>query len=115
MSPATHQSRVKHSTAKPLGSLSQICKHWEQSDSAVECLTRDRWVAGLSLIVVTALCAIKPSLVLVRHRKTRPDIAEKILIGGKESNQTKQKPACSECSNEPIQINLRCVSLKNNR
>ena len=29
-----------------------------------------------------------PSLVLVLHRKTRPFITEKLLVGRKESNQT---------------------------
>ena len=89
VTPATHQSQIKHSTAKPLSSLSQIWKHWEHSGSVVECLTRDWWVAGLSLTSVTALCTwarpINPCLVLVRHRKTRPDIAEKYWLGGKQN------------------------------
>ena len=33
---------------------------------------------------------INPSLVLVQPRKTRPFITEKLLMGRKESNQTKQ-------------------------
>ena len=32
---------------------------------------------------------INPSLVLVQHRKTRPFITERLLMRGKESNQTK--------------------------
>ena len=33
---------------------------------------------------------INPSLVLVKPRKTRPFITERLLMGRKESNQTKQ-------------------------
>ena len=33
--------------------------------------------------------AINPSLVLVQHRKNRPYITERLLMGRKESNQTK--------------------------
>ena len=33
---------------------------------------------------------INPSLVQVQPRKTRPFITERLLMGGKESNQTKQ-------------------------
>ena len=49
----------------------------------VECLTRDRGVAGYSLIGVNALCPwaghINPCLVLVQPRKTRPDITVELL------------------------------------
>ena len=49
------------------------------------CLTRDRGTAGSGLTGVTALCPsarhINPSLVLVQHRKTRPFITERLLIG----------------------------------
>ena len=62
----------------------------EQSGSMVECLTRGREAAGSSL---NALCPwarhINPSLALVQPRKTRPCIAERLLMGHKESNQTK--------------------------
>ena len=34
---------------------------------------------------------INPSLVLVRPRKTRPFITERLLMGRKESNQTNKK------------------------
>ena len=64
----------------------------ERSGSVVECLTRDRRAAGSSLTGVTALSLsknINPSLVLVQPRKTRPFITEKLLMGCKESNQTK--------------------------
>ena len=60
----------------------------------VECLTRDREAAGLSLTDITALCPlarhINPSLVLVQPRKTRPFITERLMMGCKESNQIKQ-------------------------
>ena len=47
----------------------------EHSGSVVECLTRDRGAAGLSLV-------------LVQPRKTRPYITERLLMGCKETNQT---------------------------
>ena len=60
----------------------------------VECLTRDPGAAGSSLTGVTALWSlsknINPSLVLVQPRKTRPCLIERLLMGRKESNQTKQ-------------------------
>ena len=66
---------------------------WEHSGSVVECLTRDRGAVGSSLTGVTALCPwpihINPSLVLVQPRKTRPYINKRLLMRGKESNQTK--------------------------
>ena len=59
-----------------------------------------QWLSGrvlyLSLTGVTALCPdslsknINPSLVLVQPRKTRPFITERLLMGRKESKQTKQ-------------------------
>ena len=61
----------------------------------IGCLTRDRGAAGSSLTSMTALCRqarhINPSLVLVQPRKTRPYITERLLMGRKESNQTKIK------------------------
>ena len=42
--------------------------------------------------VVSLSKNINPSLVLVHSRKTRPFITERLLMGRKESNQTKQKP-----------------------
>ena len=51
----------------------------------VECLTRDRRVAGLSITVADPLCPwarhINPCSVPVQPRKTRPDITEKMLTG----------------------------------
>ena len=66
---------------------------WESSGSVVESLTRDRGAAGLSHTGVTELSLsknINPSLVLVQPRKTPPFITERLLMGCKESNQTKQ-------------------------
>ena len=40
--------------------------------------------------VVSLSKNISPSLVLVQPRKTHPFITERLLIGRKESNQTKQ-------------------------
>ena len=57
----------------------------EHRGSVVKCLTRDRGAAGLSLTGVLVLCPsarhIYPCLVLVQHRKTRPNITEKLLTG----------------------------------
>ena len=52
----------------------------------VECLTRDRGVAGSSLTGVSVLCPrakthLIPCLVLVQPAKTRPDITGKLLTG----------------------------------
>ena len=37
---------------------------------------------------------IYPSLVLVQPRKTRPCLTERLLMGGKESNQTNKQTSC---------------------
>ena len=59
----------------------------------VEWLTRYRGTAGSSLTRAPALCPwarhINPNLVLVQPRKTRTYITERMLMGRKESNQTK--------------------------
>ena len=64
----------------------------ERSASMVECLARDQGAAGSSLTRGIALCPlarqINPSFVLVQPRKTIPYIAERLLMGHKESNQT---------------------------
>ena len=64
------------------------------SGSVVECLTRDRGAAGLSLTSVTALWSLSKThfstLVLVQPRKTHPCLTERLLMGCKESNQTNQ-------------------------
>ena len=58
---------------------------WYIGSAVVECSTRDRGVVGSSLIGVTALCPwarhINLYLILVKLRKTRPDINEKMLTG----------------------------------
>ena len=62
----------------------------ERSGSVVECLTRDRRAAGSSLTGVTGLWSLsKTHLVLVHPRKIRPCVTEILLMGRKESNQTK--------------------------
>ena len=59
----------------------------ECSGLTVECLTRDR---GFEPHCAVSLSKnINPSLVLVQPRKTRPYITERLLMGRKESNQTK--------------------------
>ena len=64
-----------------------------RSGSVVECLTRDRGIAGLSLTGTTALCPctrrIYPSLVLIHPKKTPPDIAEN-FFDWDVTNQIKQ-------------------------
>ena len=69
-----------------------VCR--EPSGSGVECSTRHWGVSGLSLTSVTELCPwarhISPSLVLVQPRKTHSYISERLLMGLKESNQTKK-------------------------
>ena len=61
----------------------------------VERLTRDRGGRGFEphrgRCVVSLSKNIYPSLVLVQPRKTRPFITERLLMGRKESNQTKTK------------------------
>ena len=67
----------------------------ERSGSVVECLTRDRGAAGSSLTGVTAFWSLRhiyPSFVLVQPMKTRPCLTEILLMGRKESNQTKPLP-----------------------
>ena len=71
------------------------------SGSVVEGLTQDRGAAGSNLTGVTALCPqarhINPSLVLVQPRKTHPYITVRLLMGLKESNQTKTKQTTIKC------------------
>ena len=75
----------------------------------VECSTRDWEAAGSSLTGVTALCPwtrhIDPRLVLVQPRKTRPYITVRLLMGFKESNQTKR--ICNSCNLIPIPAVLK--------
>ena len=44
---------------------------------------------------------INPSLVLVQHRKTHPNITERLLMGRKESNQTNNKTKQKSMKNYP--------------
>ena len=71
-----------------------------RSGSVVQCLTRDRGAAALSLTGVTALFPwarhINPRLVLVQPRKTHPYITEILLKGCRELNQTNKLPATPE-------------------
>ena len=79
----------------------------ERSGSVVECLNRDLRAAGSSLTGVTSLCPwashINPSLALIKPRKTRPYIAERLLMGRKESNQTNKIPIM--CVKVTIKLN----------
>ena len=57
----------------------------------VECLTRDRGFGPHRHHCIVSLSKNNnPSLVLVQPRKTRPYITQRLLMGCKESNQTKQ-------------------------
>ena len=66
----------------------------ERDGSVVECLTRDRGVAGLSLTRSTALCPWARHFILcleiVQPRKSCPDMTGKYWLWRKESNLTKQ-------------------------
>ena len=64
----------------------------EHSGSVEECLTRDRGAAGSNRrhCIVSLSKIINPSLVLVQPRKTHPFIFERLLMGRREPNQTKQ-------------------------
>ena len=50
---------------------------------------------------------INPSLVLVQPRKTHPFISERLLMGRKESNQTKKKPKKTNKTNLSILLMLQ--------
>ena len=64
----------------------------EPIGSAVECLTQTEG-PRVRVSPVSLLCVleeeINPSLVLVQPSKIRPFITERLLMGRKESNQTK--------------------------
>ena len=71
-----------------------IWVHGECSGSVVECLTRGR-EARVRASPASLRCGpwarhIYPSLVLVQPRKTHPCLTERLLMGHKESHQTKQ-------------------------
>ena len=62
--------------------------------------------------VVSLSKNIKPSLVLVQHRKTRPFITERLLMGRKESNQTNKKNNhyhILKIADEVIRTNIRQI------
>ena len=62
----------------------------ERSGSVVECLTQDRVRASPASLRCGPLARhIYSSLVLVQPRKTLPCLTERLLMGRKESKQTK--------------------------
>ena len=62
-----------------------FCGFWEPSCSVLDSRPRVR-----ASQVVSLSKSINPILVLVQPGKTRPYITERLLMGRKESNQTKQ-------------------------
>ena len=59
---------------------------------SVECLTRDRGFEPHRRHCLVSLSKnINPSLILVQPRMTRPFITGRLLMGCKESNQTKKQ------------------------
>ena len=64
---------------------------WERSGRVLDSRLRGRGFEPHRRHCVVSLSKnIDPSLVLVQPRKTRPFITERLLMGCKESNQTKQ-------------------------
>ena len=129
--------------------VSNLASPWENSTYCICMLSYQvggaQWLSGRVLdwrqkgrglephrrhFIVSLSKSIKPSLVLVQPRKPRPFIAERLLMGRKESNQTKNsvgiyifffylshivmtkkqfkknesKNICLGCSKEPSQI-----------
>ena len=72
----------------------------ERSGLVVECLTRDRGAAGSSLTGVTALWSLSKThlfkLSTGSTQEDRPCLIERLLMGRKESNQTKPHPVKSQ-------------------
>ena len=114
MNAIKHKTRRFYSLmTKALRSYSLITKvlmSFINHGSVVECSNRDRRAAGSSLTGVTVLWSLSkvskgakirnrynqvphvcPSLALVRSRKTRPYITERLLMVRKESNQTNKQ------------------------
>ena len=87
---ANIQIRIGNATRDPVAD-SMPPDH--RCGSVVECLTRDRRAAGLSLTGVTALWSLsKTHLSQLSTGSTQEDpsrITERLLSGRKESNQTK--------------------------
>ena len=52
---------------------------------------------------------INPSLVLVQPRKTRPFITERLLMRGKESNQTNKSQNCLTHGKNSVIKNLSSI------
>ena len=52
---------------------------------------------------------INPSLVLVQPRKTRPFITERLLMRGKESNQTNKSQNCLTHGKNSVIMNLSSI------
>ena len=72
-------------------------------------------VAGSSLTrisVVSLSKNIKSSLVLVQPKKTRPFITERLLMGRKESNQTKIQNSLTLC-NAKLLIHISEIAIQN--
>ena len=64
---------------------------WESSGRVVDSGLRGRgFEPHWHHCVVSLSKSINPSLVLVQPKKTRPFITERLFMGRKESNQTKQ-------------------------
>ena len=62
--------------------------------------------------VVSLSKNINPSLVLVQPRKTRPFITERLLMGRKESNQTKQIPLFHTGHESPESPRIDCFLIR---
>ena len=109
LEPTTPLSQVKHSTTEPLCSpltckipmfkfISLIQCRWTAENKHISIFwynfSRLR-AAGSCLTGITVLWSLSkthyPSFVLVQPRKTRPCLTEKLLMGRKESYQTKKK------------------------
>ena len=88
----------------------------ERNGSVVECLIRDQKGSGFvphrCHWIVSLSKNINPSLVLVQPRKTRPYITERLLMGGKESNQI-NFPNGFVCENNALSYDIKtlCVWL----
>ena len=81
----THVRNCETGTT-PMSSLGQ----WELSGRVLDLrLKGSRFKPHWRHWVVSLSKNINPSLVLVQPRKTRPFITERLLMGRKESNQTK--------------------------
>ena len=81
------ETELEHDSETGEDTYSNCYAEWERSGSVVECLTRDRRPAGSSLTGITVLRSL--SLELVQPRKTCPCLTERLLMGRKESKQTK--------------------------